>query len=177
MQAKDLTGFGEIHALLGHGTEFEGKLTFDGRVRIDGTFRGEIWSEGMLVLGDGARIDARIEVGTLIVNGGELRGSVKATELVELHAPAQVHCDIDAPQLFIDKGVHFEGRCTMADAEIHEIDEGPEETAITADPEPSGLPEDPEPAELPADEERRADDGVAEAPGDVSAEDLDQDAT
>ncbi|MBW2464130.1 MAG: polymer-forming cytoskeletal protein [Deltaproteobacteria bacterium] len=65
MQAKDLTGFGEIHAILGRGTEFEGKLTFDGRVRIDGAFRGEIWSEGMLVLGDGSQIDARIEVGTL----------------------------------------------------------------------------------------------------------------
>ena len=137
MQAKDLTGFGEIHALLGRGTEFEGKLTFDGRVRIDGTCRGEIWSEGMLVLGEGSQIDARIEVGTLIVNGGELRGAVKATEIVELHAPARVHCDIDAPQLFIDKGVHFEGRCTMADAEIHEIDESPDENEITAAPVPA----------------------------------------
>ena len=133
MQPKDLTGFGEIHALLGRGTEFEGKLTFDGRVRIDGTFRGEIWSEGMLVFGDGAKIDAKIEVGTLIVRGGELRGEVKATTLVELHAPARVLCDIHAPQLFIDKGVHFEGRCTMDDAEVHEIDEGPEEQPIEAD--------------------------------------------
>jgi cytoskeletal protein CcmA (bactofilin family) len=147
MQPKDLTGIGEIHALLGRGTEFEGKLTFDGRVRIDGTFRGEIWSDGMLVFGDGAKIDAKIEVGTLIVRGGELRGEVKATELVELHAPAHVLCDIDAPQLFIDKGVHFEGRCTMANAEVHEIDEAPEEV----------MEAEPEEADSDADSEAEAD--------------------
>ncbi len=88
----------------------------------------------MLVFGDDADIDAKIEVGTLIVRGGELRGEVKATELVELHAPARVLCDIHSPQLFVDKGVHFEGRCTMPDAEVHEIDEAPEEV-MEAEPE------------------------------------------
>ena len=32
----------EISALLGRGTRFEGKLSFEGRVRIDGAFTGEI---------------------------------------------------------------------------------------------------------------------------------------
>ncbi len=31
---------GEINTLLGRGSEFEGKLTFEGTVRIDGTLRG-----------------------------------------------------------------------------------------------------------------------------------------
>ena len=43
MSQKDLlTGLGEIHALLGRGTEFEGVLAFEGRVRIDGRFKGRI---------------------------------------------------------------------------------------------------------------------------------------
>src|SRR5690606_41819659 len=33
---------GEINTLLGRGSEFEGKLTFEGTVRIDGTLRGEV---------------------------------------------------------------------------------------------------------------------------------------
>ena len=37
---------GELNALLGRGTRFEGKLTFEGRVRIDGHFVGEVFSEG-----------------------------------------------------------------------------------------------------------------------------------
>lgn len=117
----DLSGIGEIQALLGRGTQYEGKLTFEGRVRIDGTFRGEIFSDGILILGDGADVEATVEVGTLIVRGGVLRGNVKASKLVEIHAPGQVHGDIDTPQLFIDKGVVFEGRCIMAEAEVHDL--------------------------------------------------------
>lgn len=118
MPQKDLTGFGELHALLGRGTEYEGKLAFEGRVRIDGRFQGQIFSEDVLILGDGAEVDATIEVGTLIVRGGTLRGAVIASQLVEIHAPAVVHADVHTPQIFIDKGVVFDGKCTMSDTRI-----------------------------------------------------------
>ena len=117
MSQKDLTGLGEINALLGRGTEFAGKLTFEGRVRIDGKFSGEIFSEDVLILGDGAEVRAEIEVGTLIVRGGSLWGNVRATALVEIHSPGKVYGNIHSPQLFIDKGVVFEGQCTMNGAE------------------------------------------------------------
>jgi len=113
-QTKDLTGLGEIHALLGRGTAFEGTLAFEGRVRIDGKFTGQVFSEGILILGDGAEVEAEIEVGTLIVRGGTLRGDVVARQLIEIHAEGAVHGDITAPQIDIDKGCVFEGKCTMA---------------------------------------------------------------
>ncbi|MCS6798677.1 MAG: polymer-forming cytoskeletal protein [Myxococcota bacterium] len=112
----------EIQALLGRGTEYEGKLAFDGRVRIDGRFRGEVFSTGTLILGDGADVDARVEVGTLIVLGGELRGHVLARELVEIHAGARVLADIASPQLFIDKGAVFEGRTTMSGVRVDPLE-------------------------------------------------------
>src|SRR4051812_17209558 len=46
----------EITALLGRGTRFEGKLHFEGRVRIDGVFKGEIKSDDVLIIGDGAEV-------------------------------------------------------------------------------------------------------------------------
>jgi cytoskeletal protein CcmA (bactofilin family) len=110
---EDLTGMTELQALLGRGTEFEGKLAFEGRVRIDGKLRGKIFGPDVLILGPSAEVHAEIEVGTLIVRGGALWGNVKATRLVELHAPARVHGDIATGQLFLDKGVTFDGRCTM----------------------------------------------------------------
>ncbi|MFW5876693.1 MAG: bactofilin family protein [Myxococcota bacterium] len=134
----DLSGIGEIHALLGRGTEYEGKLTFEGRVRIDGIFRGQIFSDGVLILGDGADVQGTLEVGTLIVRGGVLKGDVKATKLVEIHAPGRVQSDIDTPQLFIDKGVVFEGRCVMPDAQVHDLPE-------TEDPEQDPERQDAEP--------------------------------
>src|SRR5580704_270215 len=60
----------EITALLGRGTSFEGKLHFEGRVRIDGAFKGEIQSDDVLIIGDGAEVTAEIEVATVIVRGG-----------------------------------------------------------------------------------------------------------
>ena len=70
-QPQDLTGLGEIQALLGRGTAFEGTLAFEGRVRIDGRFAGKVFSEGILILGDGAEVDAEIEVGVRVEPGLE----------------------------------------------------------------------------------------------------------
>ena len=113
MPDKDLTGIKELQALLGRGTEFEGKLRFEGRIRIDGTVRGHIFGDDVLILGPTAEVHADIEVGTLIVRGGAIWGEVKALRLVELYAPARVHGNITTAQLYLDKGVTFEGRCTM----------------------------------------------------------------
>ena len=44
---------GEITTLLGRGATFDGKLTFEGTVRIDGRFKGEVFSEDVLVIGEG----------------------------------------------------------------------------------------------------------------------------
>lgn len=116
MTQRDLTGIGEIHALLGRGASFSGKLTFEGRVRIDGALDGEILGDGVLVIGEGAEVRARVEVGTLIVRGGVLRGDVEARQLIEIHPEAAVYGDIRAPEIDISKGCVFEGRCTMVRA-------------------------------------------------------------
>jgi cytoskeletal protein CcmA (bactofilin family) len=110
MSGREPTGLRELSSLLGEGASFEGKLLFEGRVRIDGKFRGDIVSDDVLILGEHADVDAKIEVGTLIVLGGTLRGEVRAQRTVELHAPAKVFGNITAPQLMIDRGVQFEGQ-------------------------------------------------------------------
>jgi cytoskeletal protein CcmA (bactofilin family) len=103
---------GEITTLLGRGSEFEGKLTFEGTVRIDGKLSGEIFSEDVLVVGEGANVSAEIDVGVIIVEGN-VNGNIKAKRAVELHAPARVRGNIETPSLYIDKGVTFEGFSKM----------------------------------------------------------------
>ncbi len=112
----------EITALLGRGTRFEGKLHFEGRVRIDGYFKGEIRSDDTLVIGDGAEVHAAIDVATVIVRGGVVHGNIRAKAALEIHAPAKLVGDIHSPSLFIDRGVEFQGRCRMEPVE----DEAPE---------------------------------------------------
>jgi cytoskeletal protein CcmA (bactofilin family) len=117
------TSTGELNALLGKGSEFEGKLAFEGKVRIDGTFTGEISTNDLLQVGDGAKVQAEISCGTVIVEG-EVTGNIKATQAVELRRPAKVHGDITTPSLVIEKGVLFEGKSHMesvADSNVVQI--------------------------------------------------------
>ena len=103
----------EITALLGPGTRFEGKLYFEGKVRIDGVFKGEIKSDDTLVIGDGAEINAEIDVATVIVRGGSVTGNIKAATSLEIHAPGKVIGNVHSPSLFIERGVEFQGSCRM----------------------------------------------------------------
>lgn len=103
---------GELNALLGKGSEFEGKLTFEGQVRVDGKFSGQIMTKDTLVIGEGARVSAEIIAGTVIVNGW-VEGNIKASQLIELHQPGRIKGNLETPTLAIDKGVVFEGSCKM----------------------------------------------------------------
>jgi len=106
------TRAGEVHTLLGKGSEFEGKLTFEGQVRIDGKFSGQIVTKDTLVIGDGARVNAEIQAGTVIING-QVEGNVRATAIIEVHQPGRVKGNLETPALAMDRGVIFEGTCKM----------------------------------------------------------------
>ena len=103
---------GEINTLLGKGSEFEGKLTFEGTVRVDGKLSGEIFSDDVLVVGEGAELHAEVDIGEIIIQGLVV-GNIRAKRAVEIHAPGKVRGDITTPSLQIDKGVIFEGKCFM----------------------------------------------------------------
>lgn len=107
----------ELTALLGRGTRFEGKLHFEGAVRIDGAFKGEIRSDDVLVIGEGADVEAQIDVAVVIMRGGVFRGDVRARTSIELYVPARASGSLHAPQVMLEKGVQFEGSCKMAPME------------------------------------------------------------
>ena len=102
----------DVHTILGPESTFEGKLVFEGTVRIDGNFKGEIETKDILVVGQGANVNANANVGTIIVNG-DYTGDIQAKTRVELNAPAVVRGNIQTTELTIAKGVHFEGNCQM----------------------------------------------------------------
>jgi len=99
-------------AILGRGSEFEGKLRFEGTVRIDGKFKGEVHSDGTLIVGENATIEGDINVDGVIVSG-EIKGNVTGKTRVELHAPAKLIGNLETPILIIQEGVTFDGECKM----------------------------------------------------------------
>lgn len=103
---------GDIKAILGKGSEFEGKLRFDGTVRIDGKFKGEINSNGTLIVGEQASIEGDVEVDNIIISG-QIKGNVMALTRMEIHSPAKMTGNIMTPTLIIQEGVVFDGNCQM----------------------------------------------------------------
>lgn len=100
--------------MLGAQMTLEGSLVFEGTMIINGHVKGTIESkEGTIVIGDQAVIHADVYVRHAKVSG-EIRGSVKASEQIELHPPARVYGDLTAPVVLIDAGVTFDGKCTTA---------------------------------------------------------------
>jgi cytoskeletal protein CcmA (bactofilin family) len=102
----------DVHTILGPESSFEGKLSFDGTVRIDGRFKGEIQTENILVIGQSARVEAQLAVGSVVING-EVTGDVVAKHSIEIHAPGKLRGNMVTPQLIITKDVLFDGTCKM----------------------------------------------------------------
>ncbi len=102
----------KVIAFLGNNTEFEGKLTFNDAVRIDGTFKGEIESEGMLIVGETAMLHSEIRVSHIIISG-EIHGNIVANTRIEIHAPGKVYGNIQAPVVIMEQGAIVEGNCRM----------------------------------------------------------------
>jgi len=104
---------GELNAVLGKGSSFEGKLAFEGTVRIEGKFSGEIHTSDVLVIGEGAKVEAEITAGTVVITGGDVQGNIRAKVAVELDKGARVRGTIETPVLRVEKGVVFNGSCKM----------------------------------------------------------------
>ncbi len=113
MIGKGDTRSDEMGLFLGRDVCFEGKMNFQGMARLDGKFDGEILSGDVLIIGETGSINADIKVGTIIVSG-EVKGNVFATAKIEIHSPGKLHGNIEAPNLVIEEGGIFHGKCKMA---------------------------------------------------------------
>jgi cytoskeletal protein CcmA (bactofilin family) len=116
LRADDKKDDGQVNGFLGKELTVTGKMSFDGLVRIDGRFNGEIDSSGTLVIGDDAVVEARIKVDTTLITG-KVKGEIEATSKIELRKPCKLYGNIKTPNLIIGEGVIFEGSCEMGDLE------------------------------------------------------------
>ena len=105
-------GGAAVNAVLGPGSVFEGKLTFTGQARIDGSFSGGVTTDDLLIIGEQAKVDADIRCGSVVIRG-EVTGKIKARDSVELRGRARVKADVATLSFAMDKGVIFEGYCNM----------------------------------------------------------------
>jgi cytoskeletal protein CcmA (bactofilin family) len=106
-------GAGDINAFVGKGVEFKGTISYSGTVRIDGYLDGEIHTDGVLLIGEEAVVQAKITAGTIVCKG-KVTGDVVAKECVKLRAPAVMNGSVKTPVLSMEDGVLFNGALEMA---------------------------------------------------------------
>ena len=118
-------GTGDINAFVGKGVEFKGIISYSGTIKIDGYLDGEIHTDGVLLVGEEAVIQAKITAGT-IVSKGKITGDVVAKECVKLRAPAVMNGSVKTPVLSMEDGVLFNGALEMA----HGVRELPRDVSL-----------------------------------------------
>ncbi|HOI72519.1 MAG TPA: polymer-forming cytoskeletal protein [Syntrophales bacterium] len=105
----------EIRAFLGNGSSFQGKLAFHGSIRVDGNVSGNITGDGLLVIGEGARIEADIEAPSVRI-GGTVLGSIEARESIHITPTGSLRGDIRTAVFVCEEGGFFTGHCQMQQA-------------------------------------------------------------
>jgi cytoskeletal protein CcmA (bactofilin family) len=116
------------------GAAFSGTLRLHESLRLDAEFRGAIESEGTVVIGETAGVEADIRAREVVILGAVV-GNVVATRQLTIRAGGRLHGDVETPCLEIEKHAFFNGRTTMARPE-----RAAREAAATVEPEPELRP-------------------------------------
>ncbi len=102
----------QMTVLIHKGCSFDGKLCFEGTARIDGHFKGQIFTKDILIVGEGALVEAEVEADVVVIHGN-LYGNVTALNRVELKYPGVLKGQVCSPVFSMDEGVIFEGQAKM----------------------------------------------------------------
>jgi cytoskeletal protein CcmA (bactofilin family) len=103
---------GEGRAYLDRGSRINGKLSFDGPARIDGTVEGEINAKDSLMIGETAVVTAQVRAASIVV-AGKVNGDLSASSRIEIRPSAKVLGNLTVPVLVVHEGALFEGHCSM----------------------------------------------------------------
>ena len=128
-QIEGLRGEEPLQAHLGKGSRVEGKLAFEGSVKIDGHVEGDIQAQHAVIVGEGAVINAQISAESVVIRG-KITGDITARKLVELCGPAKLTGNITTPSLVIHEGVVFEGHCSMGGAAESKVEKSDRKVAL-----------------------------------------------
>jgi cytoskeletal protein CcmA (bactofilin family) len=102
----------QIKAYMGEDTFFNGSLNFEGTVRIDGKFEGQVTTEDTLIVGETGHLKAEISAGTVVCMG-RIEGTVVASKKVEIHSTSKVKGNVKSPAIYIELGGVLDGSCDM----------------------------------------------------------------
>ena len=98
--------------MIGAGTTITGDVQSKGDIRIDGTLKGSVSTEGKVVLGREGVIEGDVECKNADISG-TLKAKITVSQLLSLKASSKLNGDIITNKLSIEPGASFTGSCSM----------------------------------------------------------------
>jgi len=104
---QDIVGF------LEPSVDLDGKITFSaGILRVNSHLKGEIRCAGTIAVGEQGEIEAEVQTKAISI-AGKFKGSIHATDRIEIKEHGVVLGEIDTPCLIVEPGGYFSGACHM----------------------------------------------------------------
>ena len=101
----------KLKSFLGDSSELRGELYSGGILRLDGVVVGTIRAEEV-ILSETASIEGEIKAGKITVVG-KMKGTLRADDVVEIHAKGYVEGNIVTRRLAMASGGKFNGSIEM----------------------------------------------------------------
>jgi len=102
----------DFDTILSPDIDFTGTLNFEKPFLIRGKVSGEINAAGLLVVDESAVVNANIHALRVLIRG-QVKGDVTAVEKVEVTVTGKLAGNVTAPEINMEAGCVFNGRCTM----------------------------------------------------------------
>ena len=98
--------------MIGAGTTITGDVQSKGDIRVDGTLKGSVSTEGKVVLGREGVIEGDVACKNADISG-TLKAKITVSQLLSLKASSKLNGDIITNKLSIEPGASFTGSCSM----------------------------------------------------------------
>jgi len=108
----DIMEDADFDTILSPDIDFTGTLHFEKPFMIRGKVSGEISASGLLVIDENAVVNANIHALRVLIRG-QVKGDVTAVEKVEVSVTGRLAGNVTAPEINMETGCVFNGRCTM----------------------------------------------------------------
>lgn len=106
-----------LSAVMGPGAHYEGDLSFEGRVRVDGHFTGRVYSEDLLELGAEGVIEGDADVARAII-AGRVIGRLRVRERLVIDSTGRIEGKLDAGVCEIRPGAVVRGEVIIRGEEV-----------------------------------------------------------
>jgi len=110
-----------IESFIGQESVFNGNISTDKAVRIDGILMGNVEKALGVIVGEKAKIKGNIFAEYVVIDGN-VEGDITASEAVELLNKSKVIGSIKTKILSVAEGAVFEGKSSMLNFEHEDTD-------------------------------------------------------